>query len=300
VRSRHPSLERAYWTLRPQEKIIAMSTNETAAETLKLLENGAFDAPDGRRLSMQPALDEAIAGTRLYTPERAAEIVGRCALSPVRPPLIEVTEETTQIAARRLVEAESVQDLVLLNFASARNAGGGFLTGAKAQEEDLCRCSGLYPCLLTQPAYYEANRRNESALYTDHLIYSPNVPWFRARGRDRPDTVFLASVITAPAPNAGVVLGREAQAAAQIEATLQRRAGLVLAVAAEHGHHNLLLGAWGCGVFRNDPRVVADVFGRWLVSETFAGAFDRVVFAIYDRAPGQATLTAFRQRFPGA
>ena len=96
-------------------------------------------------------------------------------------PTIEVTAETTQHAARRLVESESVADLVLLNFASARNAGGGFINGAKAQEEDLCRCSGLYQCLISQRGYYDANRKQESALYTDHLIYSPNVPWFRTR-----------------------------------------------------------------------------------------------------------------------
>src|SRR4029079_8799885 len=117
----------------------------------------------------------------LYTPAQASSIT----LKPTSAPraAIEVTDETTQIAARRLVESEGVTDLVLLNFASARNAGGGFINGAKAQEEDLCRCSGLYPCLMSQPGYYEANRNNRSAIYTDHLIYSPQVPLFRARNR---------------------------------------------------------------------------------------------------------------------
>ncbi|HEX5875002.1 MAG TPA: TIGR02452 family protein, partial [Pyrinomonadaceae bacterium] len=145
--------------------------------------------------------------------------------------------------------------------------------------------------------YYKSNRDHESALYTDHLIYSPNVPWFRTRSRDQPHTLFLASVITAPAPNAGVVLTREEAAHANVEMTLRRRAGLVLAVAARHGHRTMLLGAWGCGVFRNSPALVADAFGKWIESTTFAGAFDRVVFAIYDRSDGQSTLSAFKQRF---
>jgi len=276
-----------------------MSLKETATETLQILDAGYFIAPDGRRVDIQPALSEAVDKTRLYTPEQASSALENLNPKPSQLPAIEVTHETTQIAARRLVESESVADLVMLNFASARNAGGGFINGAKAQEEDLCRCSGLYPCLISQHGYYEANRKNETAIYTDHLIYSPNVPWFRTRSRDDPHTLFLASVITAPAPNAGVVLSREADALPKIEAALRRRAGLVLGVAAGNGHRTVLLGAWGCGVFRNDPALVADAFGKWLESDKFAGAFDRAVFAIYDRSKDQATLSAFKQRFTG-
>jgi uncharacterized protein (TIGR02452 family) len=274
-----------------------VSLKETATQTLNILEAGYFLAPDGQRVNIEPALSQAVAGTRLYTPEQASAILEKLTPASASQVAIEVTDETTQVAARRLVESESVVDLVLLNFASARNPGGGFINGAKAQEEDLCRCSGLYPCLMSQLEYYKANREHESALYTDHLIYSPNVPWFRTRSRDQPHTMFLASVITAPAPNAGVVLTREPEAQSEVERVLRRRAGLVLAVAAEHGHRTMLLGAWGCGVFRNSPALVADAFGRWIESATFAGAFDRVVFAIYDTSKEQSTLSAFRQRF---
>jgi len=94
-------------------------------------------------------------------------------------------------------------------------------------------------------------------------------------------------------------LSRESNALPKIEAALRRRAGLVLAVAADNGHRTVLLGAWGCGVFRNDPALVADAFGKWLESDKFAGAFDRAVFAIYDRSKDRATLSAFKQRFIG-
>ncbi len=277
-----------------------MSLKEAATQTLQILAAGYFIAPDGRRVDIQPALSEAVEKTRLYTPEQVSAVLESLNPSSSQLATIEVTDETTQIAARRLVESEAVTDLVLLNFASARNAGGGFINGAKAQEEDLCRCSGLYPCLVSQQEYYAANRKMESTIYTDHLIYSPNVPWFRTRSRDDPHTLFLASVITAPAPNAGVVLDREPDALPKIEAALRRRAGLVLAVAAENGHRNVLLGAWGCGVFRNDPALVADAFGKWLESPRFAGAFDRAVFAIYDRSKERETLAAFRHRFASA
>jgi len=274
-----------------------MSLKEVATQTLQILDAGHIVSPGGERLSLQPALSEAIEGTCLYTPQQAAHLLESRGPASGTPPIIDVTGETTQVAARRLVLRESVSDLVLLNFASARNPGGGFLNGAKAQEEDLTRCSGLYPCLLTQPIYYEANRKDDSVLYTDHLIYSPRVPWFRTRSRDAPDAVFLASVITAPAPNAGVALQRDPRSGPEIEAALRQRAGLVLAVAAHQRHRNVLLGAWGCGVFRNSPAQVADAFGAWLASERFTGLFDRVVFAIYDRSPHRSTLAAFEQRF---
>ncbi|HKR21037.1 MAG TPA: TIGR02452 family protein, partial [Pyrinomonadaceae bacterium] len=225
-----------------------MSLKGTATQTLDILDAGYFLAPDGRRVDIQPALTKAIEGTKLYTPDQALATLQTLPTSS-HPAKIEVTDETTQIAAGRLVESESVADLVLLNFASAMNQGGGFINGAKAQEEDLCRCSGLYPCLVAQPDYYKANRNYGSSIYTDHLIYSPNVPWFRTRSRDQPDRLFLASVITAPAPNAGAVLARDPGASDEIEAALRRRAGFVLGVAADNGHRTILLGAWGCGVF---------------------------------------------------
>ncbi|MEM7034097.1 MAG: TIGR02452 family protein, partial [Chloroflexota bacterium] len=211
--------------------------------------------------------------------------------------VIEVTAETTQVAAHRLVVEEGCDNVILLSYASARNPGGGFINGAKAQEEDLSRCSGLYPCLLTQPTYYEVNRTQKSLLYTDHIIYSPNVPWFRTKSRNLLDEVFLASVITAPAPNAGQHLRRNPNDWPSIERALRRRAGMVLAIAKDQGHRILLLGAWGCGVFRNDPAMVADAFGHWLTQPIFSRCFDRVVFAVYDPGREKKTLQAFQTRF---
>ena len=103
------------------------------------------------------------------------------------------------------------------------------------------------------------------------------------------------SVITAPAPNAGEVLARDPGAGPRIEAALRHRAGIVLALARWKGHRTLLLGAWGCGVFRNDPAMVSDAFGAWLTSDTFAGAFDHVTFAVFDRT--KRVHAAFAERF---
>jgi len=275
-----------------------MKLASIAKQTVEILEAGQYRAPSGALVQVGDMAEDAVEHTVLYPPGSLDDWQpqGRQG-APLR---IEVTEETTAEAGRRLVEQERVPRVVALNFASAKNPGGGFLSGAKAQEEDLTRCSALYGCLIRQHAYYDANRAPPSFLYTDHIIYSPDVPFFRDDQLTLLEAPFPLSIITAPAPNAGEALQRDAGAAPSIRAALERRAALVLAAAARHDHRTLILGAWGCGVFRNDPREVADIFGRLLAHPRFQGAFERVVFAIYDRSKDRATLRAFQERFPAA
>ena len=87
---------------------------------------------------------------------------------------LHVSHGTTLELARTLVEQYSA--LACLNFASAKNPGGGFLSGSQAQEESLARASGLYATLQTQPEYYDYHRQGSSSLYSDHMIFSPGVP----------------------------------------------------------------------------------------------------------------------------
>ena len=65
-------------------------------------------------------------------------------------------------------------------------------------------------------------------------------------------------------------------------------------VAAAHGHRTLVLGAWGCGVFRNDPHTVASAFAGALRE---VGQFDRVIFAIRDDRSGTPVYRAFESVF---
>jgi uncharacterized protein (TIGR02452 family) len=88
-----------------------------------------------------------------------------------------------------------------------------------------------------------------------------------------------------------------ASAAATIS-TLVARARKVLALAAARQHRFLVLGAWGCGVFRNDPTAVAEAFAQ-IHDAAFAGAFERVVFAVYERGEALPNQQAFQRRFGG-
>ena len=271
----------------------AMDRKAIAADTLRVINTGRYVAPSGREVTVADAIDAAVKGSRCYSPEEAARLVTALPVTQGTAS-VTVTDESTGAAARRLFESGRL-DVGALNFASAKNAGGGFLNGARAQEEDLARCSALYPCLMSQPKFYAANRSNESMLYLDYAIVSPRVPFFRDEQGAMLESPFLCAVVTSPAPNAGQALSREPGCAADLDATLRRRARQVLALFVTHGWKTAVLGAWGCGVFRNSPDQVAGIFRELLAEPPFRGAFTEVVFAVYDKSKGQETLRAFER-----
>lgn len=227
-----------------------------AAETMRAMEDGFYRLPSGQRVDIAAQLEAAKQGTVLYRPGEGPR-AGKLDPDERTRPSIEVARETTLAAARRLVAEDPDRGVFALNFASAKNPGGGFLGGSQAQEESLARASGLYACLMTQWDYYEENRGFGSCLYTDHMIYSPQVPVFRDDDDELLEEPVPVSFLTAPAVNAGVVRQKERRNARKIEATMLRRMRMLLSVAASHGHRAIVLGAWGCGVFRNDADEVA-------------------------------------------
>jgi uncharacterized protein (TIGR02452 family) len=97
----------------------------------------------------------------------------------------------------------------------------------------------------------------------------------------------------APAVNAKVVLERDPGRRAEIRDAMHRRVLKVLAVAARHGREAVVLGAWGCGAFGNDPAMVADLFAGAL-ADNFRGAFARVTFAIVDWSKEERFIGPFR------
>jgi len=265
------------------------------SETVSICEAGSYVAPSGKQIEIARAIQQAMAGTVLYSPEFPPTLQSGGEKTKT---VIEVINQTTFNALARLSKLGN--HIGCLNFASAKNPGGGFLTGAQAQEEALARASALYPCLLKAPAYYERNRTNRSTIYLDLVIYSPSVPFFRNDDGILLEQPVLASVITAPAPNAGAVCQNEPTNIAAVEPALRRRADLVLQVAKAHRIDRLVLGAWGCGVFRNDPRMVAKIFAQLLEpSGRYGEVFKQVVFAVYDRSEGATTYRAFAETLTG-
>ncbi|MGP4007534.1 TIGR02452 family protein [Streptomyces sp. 4N124] len=259
-----------------------------ARETEQIVAAGAYRASDGSEVSLAAAIEAARSGTRMYGPDPV----------PVTPPpssdpFFEVTGESSLEAARRLGSGAAV-----LNFASARNPGGGFLNGAQAQEEALCRASALYTCLVGVREFYDHHRAHRDPFYTDRVIHSPAVPVFRDDRGHLLDEPYTAGFLTAAAPNAGVVLRTVPERVQELPRALAVRAERVLETAVANGYRRLVLGAWGCGVFRNDPAQVAGAFRGLLVEGRFAGCFEHVVFGVLDRTPGAVVREAFVRAFP--
>lgn len=240
-----------------------------AEETVAILERGRYDGPAGQVVIAEP-LAASTSGTHLYTPGAPPPP----ATPGERETRITVRNETTLEGARALADAG--HRVAALNFASGVNPGGGFLRGSEAQEESLARASGLYTSLSAAPEYYAFHRAQEDAVYSDHIVYSPDVPVFRDDAGEKLATPWLCSFVTSPA-----IKRQRVTRAIDAEAIMRRRLKRVLDVMVTHRHEAVVLGAWGCGIFRNEPEMIAGLFAEALQS-THRGLFTEARFSIYD------------------
>jgi len=249
--------------------------------------------------------EEARQATEFYPVEEYPQISAQ----PGRAGTIRVTKHKTFEAATAIHQSHPEWRIAVLNFASATTPGGGVTKGSSAQEESLCRCSTLYPAL-TAPAlwdvYYSVKREARNPLYTDALIYTPNVTICKTDDQfperlEQSDWTEV-DVITCAAPNlrqrpgnmynldqsAPVVVSQE-----ELLALHKSRARHILTVAASKGVDAIVLGAFGCGAFHNDPTVVAEAYKD--VLEEMKGYFSLIEFAIYCRPQETANYDAFRR-----
>lgn len=251
-----------------------------AEDTLKLIERGFYTNHSGQNISIADTIKTAIHYTKLYSPAELHKLI----IKPQtyennKQTSYEVCNETTLNAARKLID-KGYKNILCLNFASARNVGGGFLNGSQAQEESIVRATGLYPCLLKCKEFYDDNNKTKSCLYTDNMIYSPNVPIMKDEDGKYLEEVVTASFITAPAVNAGVVRLREPENISKIEEVMKRRVNMALRIMVENKHENIILGAWGCGVFGNNPADISKYF-KEIIKQNYGSCFNKIVFAVY-------------------
>ena len=154
--------------------------------------------------------------------------------------------------------------------------------------------SGLYSCLLKAPEYYDFHRNLNTCLYSDHMIYSLQVPILKDEYGNLLDEAVCVTVVTSPAVNAGVVKSRETGNIDKIIPVMRTRIQKLLALSLYRQHTTLILGAWGCGVFQNDPEEISQLFYEALTGR-FAGQFKKVVFAV--KTNKESMIEPFRKKF---
>ncbi|MDE6220121.1 MAG: TIGR02452 family protein [Lachnospiraceae bacterium] len=267
-----------------------MDRKATAKETLKIMEQGYYEY-EGKQIGIQSDMDASICASFLITPEQGAVLLEKYNKTDSTQLRETRTENLSTVDAIRKLAAEGKDNIGVLNFASAKNPGGGFINGAMAQEESLAASSTLYRTLTAHEEYYRKNRAQSSMMYTNHAIYSPDVVFFRDGRFQLVETPVKASVLTLPAVNMGQVVlkGEDTTEARRV---MRRRMKLALAIFAEQGAKHLVLGAYGCGVFRNDPNLIAAWWNE-LLAEGMGSYFDSVFHAVLDRSKNGECIKAF-------
>jgi len=250
---------------------------------MQVIELGLYASPTSQQVDIAADIAAAVSRTTHLPPDHR-HTFPRPGAHATR---VDVTEGTSLAAARRHID-EGLHTVVL-NFASPTVAGGGFLAGERAQEEYHCRSSALFACQLGGPMY-AFHLQQGNALRTDAMIYSPDVPVFRDDEHRMLEAPFKVAFISAAACDARDVAPLDQ---AKIPGAMSARIVKVLAIAQANGHDALVLGAWGCGNFANDPSLIAELF-RQALAGPFKGAFRRVTFAIVDTTPDQRSLNQFR------
>jgi len=214
---------------------------------------------------------------------------------------IRIEEGTSFAAAKRFAGNSRV---AVLNFANPHYPGGGVANGAMAQEECLCRSSNLYPCLNREPVltdFYRYHREKTDYFFSDRLIYTRDVTVFKDDGllpQYLPrEEWFRVDVITCAAP---FLAQRKYTNRAALKQTFKSRIRNILEAAIDNGTEVLILGAFGCGAFKNPPEVVAAAFREVLQEGRYHAAFQKVFFTIKRtvNAPDACpNLTAFESAF---
>ena len=241
--------------------------------------------------SLSEAVEASIEDLSVYSENEYPRIADNI---KVKNTVISVTEHRSFEAAAIIHEKAPDRRIAVLNFANAFCAGGGVKDGASAQEECLCRESTLFPVLDTPKAFkyfYKYNHCRADYKALDNVIYSPDIIVFKDDSdfpQKLPDNKrFKVDVITSAAPDLRapfkIVFPSQEPYMSEAEqfALHVKRAIHILSIAAYKGAEALVLGAFGCGVFNNNPETVAKAYKTAI--DVFPKYFEEIEFAVYCR-----------------
>ena len=222
----------------------------------------------------------------------------------------DVYEEPVDIIVSRNRSLEAAFDYIsseyrvgVLNFANSFTPGGGVLTGAKSQEESICRSTTLYSSItdyFVSLQFYEAHEKEKQLLGTDDIIYSPDVVVFKTDS-DYPELLpeeewFNIDVFTCAAPDiASLKKQGEEISHDELFKIFEKRFKRIFDVMIENETDVAILGAFGCGEFGNPPELVAKAAKK--VIEEYKNAFAVIEFAVYCPDSQQKNYKVFKKVF---
>lgn len=228
--------------------------------------------------------------------------------SNIKQMTISVSGNRSYQAAMRLQKANPNAKIAVMNFANAFHAGGGVTKGSSAQEESLCRTSTLYPLLYRQTlryTFYKHHQDLNTPKASDSLVYTEGVIICKT-DEDLPKRMpqeewVTVDVITIAAPDlrdksnfhAPLVNGGTYMNDAELFGYHVKRAIHMLTCAAAKKADILVLGAFGCGAFQNDPEVVARAYK--VAIQEFPKVFKQIEFAVYCPPGGSRNFDVFNR-----
>ena len=248
---------------------------------------------------LRESIEQSIKLTKLYL-EGHKFVLNNTAIKSKDYNIIITPDRTLEAVYKYYVLNDNKGKIGVLNFASAKHPGGGVWNGARAQEESLCRASTLYSCLNTKylKENYYSYHINEKSEYSDRIIYIPNILVFKSDDNDFCQILdeknwYNIDVISCAAHN---------QKAYKVEYEKLKEKNYnkikaIIECAVENNIDNLILGAFGCGAFANDPKLVSKTFKKILIDENYYKYFGNVHFAIFTTLNEKKNLDEFSQTF---
>ena len=233
--------------------------------------------------------------TTIYTDDDFAKLDSMYSQHLNKDARIKLKKEGTVDTVFAVSDRTNSKKVGVLNFASAYHPGGGFENGAVAQEECLAYCSDLFMKQTGEVGkkFYEINRAYNKPFYTDTMLFS-DVTFFRNSRYELVPFNVRCGVLTCPAVNIGALCTEDVEHGYDIMCERMRK---ILIVFRDKGCKTIILGAFGCGVFGNNPNVVANYWKELLFDEGFIKDFEQVIFSIFDRSATNGNFEIFKKVF---
>ncbi len=288
-----------------------MNNIDILNDTLTIMHRGCY-IKDGKRIDLKLSFDE-MKNVKVFLPDEVhalkdyklsehVYIIGKCGHSCKNADSFAVARSNYKNYSYLFNDKD--KEILVLNFANPVKPGGDVRKGAKAQEEDLCRTSSLLCSLESFEAseYYKYNRALNTYMGSDAVIITPKVEIIKDSDGNLLDESAVVAVMTCAAPM--ISFGLEGMSEKQYTELFYNRIVGMLRVAVYMGYKHLVLGAFGCGAFGNDAKVVSDLFYKALKEFEFDGMrekdlFRRIDFAVLSNSPEQYNYKEFYRNFGG-